>query len=1128
MRGFRGVWTWIWLLAAVAAVATFDARSAPVSGIRAVSGADRPRFMFANAQDELRDYEVDAWRLFKQHASVHIDLQAVAWDEANRAVLSGQADAISLLGHTPGNAAMLADISGYANTPVGSFVKRRPRDSRDVSEPPALTVGSVGDHGCTWRPARDKPLTVRLYTTIIDRVAAAARGQLAAFCIDDHAGGARLSQFGALQRFERAFLLYSGGLQAGVRKENAALRAQLDLGLASIVARERAVLRERWSQRKPPPSPRERRDHWLAIGLLGVASALLLWVRTLYRVMARRTLRLRQEEEKLRALFDASPDAVWVTNRDGRVVMHNPRLASVSTVRSPDLRGQRAGALFGPSHARLVEEAHARLITGAGAETLMFALCKSQCESVYLEVSNVAMRNAGGAVDGILSVARDVSQRMRDEGRLRLWGRSFEHAGFGIVLFDPHRQLILAANPTFARERGYLPEELEGRPADTLYPPDIRAERAAIRQKRNRTCDHWTDETEHIDREGRRFPVQLDVSVIRNEDGGPLYTLVYVHNISAQKAAERELGIAAVAFETGEAMLVTDAHRVVQRANDAFFALTGYPRNMVVGQVSDHLLRSDHHDDVFVLELWAALERTGHWTGQRWIAVAGGQSRVVRMAISSVKNQEGKVTHYVYAIADIGREHDALASVDRLTFYDQITGLPNRVFLRGRLRHLLHIGGRWPLVLFDVDQLKRINDLRDHAAGDVLLGKLARRLEAQLGPDHLLCHMGGGTFVALPSPGRPSGTLVDELAGRTTDRIRIALRDPFQLDHGAPVSVTVSMGWATINAEQGTPEVALKQAELAMYDAKARGRDRTSRFAPYMQQRFERSERLLADLRQAVADAAFELYPQGQFDRQGRRRGAEMLLRWQRADGTIASPADFIPLAESSGLILPLGRWVLATACAQLVAWKGKPQFEALTLAVNVSAKQLADPGFVDMVVSSVARSGIDPARLKLEITESAVVQDIDAAVTKLIKIREIGVCISLDDFGTGYSSLAYLARLPLDQVKIDQSFVRGIGGSPRCATIIEAIIAMGHGLGLDVIAEGVETQEQFEFLLAHGCDGFQGYLLAKPVHIDAFEQMLPPEPVSAGCSRPRLMVSRRTPSLASGVPTAARDLTAL
>ncbi|HEX7370433.1 MAG TPA: bifunctional diguanylate cyclase/phosphodiesterase [Rhodanobacteraceae bacterium] len=382
-----------------------------------------------------------------------------------------------------------------------------------------------------------------------------------------------------------------------------------------------------------------------------------------------------------------------------------------------------------------------------------------------------------------------------------------------------------------------------------------------------------------------------------------------------------------------------------------------------------------------------------------------------------------------------------------------------------------------------------MNDLRGHAAGDKLLVSIAQRLRPLLQDDRfVLSRFSGGTFALLAEYRAED---CPDCAWTCAERVRGAMREPFQSGLDAPVAITVSIGWTDLVPGHGSAESVLKEAELAMYGAKSAGRDQACHFEPAMQVELANHEALLQDLRRAIEDQTLELHLQAQADRRGEVVGAEALLRWTRPGGEQVPPDVFIPIAEENGMILPLGDWALRRACAHLVGWAARPCMRDLCLAVNVSARQFAQAGFVDSVREALSITGADAARLKLEITESAVLVDLNEAAAKLAQLRAMGVRVSLDDFGTGYSSLAYLTRLPLDQLKIDRSFVDRLPEDTNDAMVAQTIIGMGRGLGLEVIAEGVETDAQRNFLMAQGCDAFQGYLISKPLPHPAFEAML-------------------------------------
>ncbi|HET8764906.1 MAG TPA: EAL domain-containing protein, partial [Rhodanobacter sp.] len=591
--------------------------------------------------------------------------------------------------------------------------------------------------------------------------------------------------------------------------------------------------------------------------------------------------------------------------------------------------------------------------------------------------------------------------------------------------------------------------------------------------------------------------LQIINAPLRDEAGHIYGTLGTGRDVTDEARTEAELRLAAAAFQIQEALLVLDGTHCIRRVNQAFEALTGFAAADVVGKDAS-FLRSGHHDPAFFTQLWARVETEGYWQDEYWVRVKHGRPRVVRMAISAVHGDGGAVTHYLASMVDLTAEREAHASVDHMTFFDPLTDLPNRHYLHGRLRQVLDDpdAAGDALLILDLDHFKRVNDLRGHAAGDWLLTQVAQRLRRALDADGMLSRFGGGTFAVLQGGVAPGARSAAETAQRCAEHLRQVLHAPFPLGNGAPVTVTASIGWTVLVPGAGTPDSVLKEAELAMYEAKASGRDQARGYTPAMQAQLERNEALVHDLRTAIADDTLALHLQAQTDRDGCIVGAEGLLRWTRPCGEQVPPGVFIPLAEENGLIVVLGNWVLQRACELLAQWAGAPATRDLALAVNVSARQFARPDFVDTVRAVVATHGVDPSRLKLEVTESAILDDLDEATAKLRQLRALGMRISLDDFGTGYSSLAYLSRLPLDQLKIDQSFVARLPDSPSDAMVARTIIGMGRGLGMEVIAEGVETSAQHAFLMSKGCNAFQGFLISMPVSAPAFEALLARQPV--------------------------------
>lgn len=440
-------------------------------------------------------------------------------------------------------------------------------------------------------------------------------------------------------------------------------------------------------------------------------------------------------------------------------------------------------------------------------------------------------------------------------------------------------------------------------------------------------------------------------------------------------------------------------------------------------------------------------------------------------------------------------ERTRVANVE-LAFYDPLTRLPNRRLLMVRLDQALIASHRsqelGSVMILDLDHFKVINDTRGHDAGDRLLIEVAQRIRTNVREGDIVSRLGGDEYVVMVEQLGREETSAARQAEMIAEKIRCALNQPYVLSNSETAyHGTTSIGVVLFRGQQVSSDTLLKQADLALYRAKEAGRNAIRFFNPEMQSAIDSRAAMESALRQGLLQAEFQLYYQPQFDQTEKLIGAEALLRWFPANQAPIPPAQFIPLAEESGLIIPIGLWVMETACAQLKAWEHGP-LSTLTVAINVSARQFRQTDFVDRVSEILQRTGANPAQLKLELTESMMLEHIEDVIAKMEAIQALGVKFSLDDFGTGFSSLFYLKRLPLRQIKIDQSFIRDITTDANDAAIVRAIIAMSQSLGLEVIAEGVETQAQRDFLRSCECAQYQGYFYGKPVPISEFARGLP------------------------------------
>lgn len=479
---------------------------------------------------------------------------------------------------------------------------------------------------------------------------------------------------------------------------------------------------------------------------------------------------------------------------------------------------------------------------------------------------------------------------------------------------------------------------------------------------------------------------------------------------------------------------------------------------------------------------------------QMEIECLDGSRKTILNSAVPIRDEAGRILGAVVIHQDITERRATEDEVEQLAFYDPLTGLPNRRLLLDRLKQTLKTNARSgehaALLFIDLDDFKLINDTLGHDIGDLLLQEVGRRLRDCVRAEDTVARLGGDEFVVLLKG--LSAASDAEAAARTQavgDKILATLNEPYCLA-GHDCRSTPSIGATLIHDHGTTIDQILKQADLAMYQAKQAGRNTLRFFDPAMQTTLEARALLEMQLRQGLAEGQFLLHYQPQVDRAGTLTGVEALLRWQHPERGLVLPGEFIPLAEDTGLILPLGRWVLETACAQLADWARRPETAGLSLAVNVCARQFHQPDFVDLVQGTLARHPFPPGRLKLELTESLLLTHVEDTVATMTALKSVGVSLSLDDFGTGYSSLAYLKRLPLDQIKIDQSFVRDLLNDPSDAAIVRATLAMADSLGLEVIAEGVETKAQWAFLIEHGCGAFQGYLFGRPAPIDRLQAL--------------------------------------
>lgn len=639
---------------------------------------------------------------------------------------------------------------------------------------------------------------------------------------------------------------------------------------------------------------------------------------------------------------------------------------------------------------------------------------------------------------------------------------------------------------------GYTAEEaLGGNLLDLIIPDGMReVVRGAVRWMFENGQGIPPARLELKHKNGSTVPVYSSHTVVAIPGQQPVLFCMDA-DMRALVQAEEELRIAATAFDTQQGMVIADARGTILRVNRSFTETTGFTAEDLLGE-SFYALISPRNPPSLSGDIQASLAEHGSWQGEVWTRCKDSNDLVEWVTIAAVTASNHHVTHYVGWLTDISQRKATEAQIVQLAFYDPLTGFPNRRLMYDRIQQAMGAtqrSGQYGALLFlDVDDFKTLNNTQGHETGDRMLKQLADRLKLTVRTTDTVARFGGDEFIVmledLGTNAKTAGAFV-EVIGR---HLIQQLAQPYEFGL-KPHTYGVSIGAVLFQGTDISGDELLRQAELAMYGAKQAGRGVLRFFDTSMQSSINRRAELVRSLHEGLARQEFELYYQPQLDRDGALFGAEVLLRWNHPTDGLRLPGTFIKTAEESGVILPLGHWVLQTACTTLATWARHPAHQHLTLSVNVSALQFSRPDFVATVQGVLHATGAPAERLRLELTESMLVDNIDDVIGKMKQLRALGISFSLDDFGTGYSSLCYLQHLPLSELKIDQSFVRNLNKGDNGRSIVQTIISLGHCLSLTVVAEGIEGHACHQQLHALDCDHFQGYWYGKPMNLAAFMQ---------------------------------------
>jgi len=896
---------------------------------------------------------------------------------------------------------------------------------------------------------------------------------------------------------------FSNDLALGVKKEYApVLIPLLNRALDAITKQQKKQIFDEWGKVELTLQVDYRIAIQVAIGLLLLLSLVLYWNRTLQKqIKARKQSEqlLRKNKSQLSTLVNAIPDLVWLKDKEGIYLSCNPAFEKLFGAKEANIVGKtdydfvdKEQADFFREHDRLVMLTNKPRIN---EEKLTFA--KEGCQGLF-ETIKTPIFDAEELLVGVLGIARDITDRKKletllkdKEERLAL---AASHNGVGVWDLNP-QTLELVWDDSMFSLYNMQQEDFSGALDawnKSLHPDDRERSKEELQDAISGKKPFDT-EFRVIWPNGEIHDIKAVAKVFRDKDDVPIRMLGTNIDISKQKHAEHDLRIAATAFESQEGMMVSDADNVIIRVNKAFTIITGYKEEEAIGN-NPSMLSSGRHDALFYEAMWKAINTTDYWEGEVWNKRKNSEEYPEKLTITAVKNSAGIVTNYVGTITDITLRKQAEQEIEDLAYYDPLTHLPNRRLMVDRIHHAMaasaRSGKKGALLFLDLDHFKTLNDTLGHDMGDLLLQQIAERLTECVREDDTVSRFGGDEFVVLLE-GLSAQSI--EAATQTEDianKVLSSISRHYQLA-SHHYTCSTSIGITLFDGHKAEVEALLKQADIALYQAKDDGRNALRFFDPQMQESITVRAELEKALVEAIEQQQFQLYYQVQVDNSQNPVGAEALIRWQHPERGIVSPLDFIPIAEQSQTILAIGQWVLDSGCAQLQVWKHDKATCNLTLSVNVSAKQFRQVDFVTQVTMAIRQHEINPALLKLELTESLLLDDVEDTIGKMKALSDMGIQFSLDDFGTGYSSLQYLKQLPLDQLKIDKSFVDDLVSNSNDQVIVRTIIAMAHSLGLTVISEGVETKEQQQCLLAEGCTHYQGYLFSKPLAIAEFNALL-------------------------------------
>jgi diguanylate cyclase (GGDEF)-like protein/PAS domain S-box-containing protein len=1069
---------------------------APAAPLRVVMDQNYPPYSFRDPEGRLEGYTVDLWRLWEKKTGQQVELIPANWAQVLPMLEQGQANVIDPIFLTPSRTSRFDFSPAYASVATSLYADASIGGIHDLHSLKGFEVGVQAGDACAEQLARGGIKGIRVFPTYEALLGAAARQDIKLLCLDENSADYQLYRLGLHRTYVKAFDVTRDQLRRAVRKGDGATLALVERGMAMITADERQALHDKWMGRPLVAERYTERLIQVLVALGGLVLLLVAWLATVRRAVSVRTNELEREKAQLRTLVESSPDMVWLKDRDGVYQACNDQTAKVLGRARENILGKRDRDLFGLDAARQYERDDAAALHAVGPITLEETAPDGQARQRVYETIKTPVTQPDGTIIGVLGVARDITERHEQERTIREQDRLLQEMA---TLAQVGAWEIDLATDAFhwTAELLHIYEIPPGLPVTPALCTACYAEEERIligntldaAAKEGRP---FTIELPMVSGAGKRKWVRSICSAVF-EKGRPVKLRGTVQDVTQRRDLEESMRMANLIYQTSlEAIVVTDEDNRIVDANPAFTRQTGDELREVCG-TRPRLFDSSMHDAGFYERLWQALLAHDHWQGEILDRNPDGSFTAKYVDIRVIRHPDGRVHRHVLQFHDISEQKQKDELIWRQTNFDALTGLPNRRLFLDRLEQDLKkaggaAGGQGHglgVLLLDLDRFKEINDSYGHAKGDSALVEMTRRLAHCVAEDATIARLGSNMFALVLS----------EFDGRrhletTADAIIGAIGAPLELGPGDVAYVSASVGISVFPDDGIDAAELVSNAEQAVYLAKSAGRGRFQYFTPALQQHARDKLALTNDLRAALARKQLQVHYQPIVETAtGRIRKAEALLRWHHPEHGMISPARFIPLAEEAGLIHEIGEWVLLEAIASIERWQRAYGF-VVELSVNVSPLQFEGRATLPWL-ERVVNAGLPPNSITIEITEGVLVSDAEQVTRCLRALHQAGAKVSIDDFGTGFSSLSYLKQFDVDYLKIDKSFINHLTEDGSDKALTEAIVDLAHRLGIEAIAEGVETGAQRDMLAAFGCDYIQGYHFSPAVPREAFEVFL-------------------------------------